>query len=170
MPVFRWGRAWGGLDNLEHELDRLLQSVNVAMGGARLGRQHPAVNIYELNDSYLITAELAGVQVENLDISVANGLLTLSGKRLPHANVAEDRYRRRECTVGDWERSFSLPERIVEEELSAEFVDGILRVTLPKAPESSPRVIQIQTDRNDQTAMPATRRLNITDGKEATDD
>ena len=144
MPVFRWGHHWGGaFGDLEREVDRLLNSVNMTFQGLRIGRQYPPVNLYELDDEYLLTAELAGVQTEDLDLTIANGVLTLRGKRVDSAAAEEHRYRRQERPFGTWQRSVSIPDRIEEERLSAELIDGILKIHLPKAPEASPRQIPV---------------------------
>ena len=144
MPVFRWGHHWGGaFGDLEREVDRLLNSVNMTFQGLRIGRQYPPVNLYELEDEYLLTAELAGVETADLDLTIANGVLTLRGKRVDSVVAEENRYRRQERPFGNWQRSVSIPDRIEEEQLSAELTDGILKIHLPKAPDESPRQIPV---------------------------
>ena len=57
MAVFRWGHSWDAFHDLEREVDRLLQSVNLTFQGLRFGRQYPPVNLYELPEEYLIIAQ-----------------------------------------------------------------------------------------------------------------
>ena len=71
MAVFRWGQSWDAFQDLEREVDRLLQSVNLTFQGLRFGRQYPPVNLYELPNEYLLTAELPGTRGEDLDLTVA---------------------------------------------------------------------------------------------------
>lgn len=143
MPVFRWGHSWDPLRDLEREVDRLLRGVNMTMQGIRIGRQFPSLNLYELPEKYLMTAELPGIRPEDLELTVAGGILTLKGDRKDPDGVPEDRFRRRERFTGPWQRSVTLPDRVQEEGLSADFSNGILLVHLPKATELKPRQIPV---------------------------
>ena len=143
MPVFRWGQAWGTLQDFEQGMDRLLQSVNVSLRSARAGRAYPAVNLYELEHEYLLTAEIPGVAAEDLDLSIAAGVLTLKGKRSLEPNISEDQYRRRERIHGSWERALALPERVDEEGLTAELKEGLLKIHLPKVKQAPSRQIPV---------------------------
>ncbi len=145
MAVFRWGQAFDAFRDLEREVDRLMRSIT--MEGLRIGRPFPAVNIYELDDEILLTAELPGVSADELELSVANGLLTLKGRRGESSSVSEERYRRSERPVGQWERTFALPEKVRDEEMFAELNHGVLKLHLPKAPSEEPRRIPVmETD------------------------
>ncbi len=81
MPVFRFGQTWDAFRDLEREVDRLLSGVNLTLGGVRLGRQFPAMNLYELPEEFLITAELPGTRAEDLELTIADGVLTMKGRR-----------------------------------------------------------------------------------------
>lgn len=143
MPVFRWGHAFDAFRDLEREMDRLLRSVNFGAEGLRVARQYPPVNIYELDDEYLLTAELPGTKADDLELSVADGLVTIRGVRRGETDVAEDRYRRSERPRGTWERTLTLPDRVREHELHAELNHGVLKLHLPKAPSAQPRQIPV---------------------------
>lgn len=143
MAVFRWGNPWIDFSDLEREVDRLLHSVNISMQGLRLGRQYPPLNLYELEDQFLITAELPGVRPEHLELTIAGGILTLSGSRESAAKVPDQHFRRQERFRGHWQRSVSIPERVNEEAMTAEFHDGILTIHLPKAEETRARPIRV---------------------------
>jgi HSP20 family protein len=143
MALFRWGQAWDPFRDLEQEVDRLLASVSLSFQGIRFGRQYPPVNVYEVDDELLLTAELPGTRPEDLEVLVADGVLTLKGKRVGAEGVTDDHYRRQERPQGNWQRSLTLPALIQEDKLSAEFVNGVLRVRLPKAPASQPRQIRV---------------------------
>ncbi|MBX3436127.1 MAG: Hsp20/alpha crystallin family protein [Planctomycetaceae bacterium] len=141
MAVFRWGHAFDAFRDFEREVDRLMRSLTLE--GFRIGRPFPAVNIYELEGEILLTAELPGVSVDDLELSVANGLLTIAVSRGETAPVPEERYRRSERPVGRWERTFSLPEKVLDEEMYAELNHGVLKLHLPKAPAEAPRKIPV---------------------------
>jgi HSP20 family protein len=143
MAVFRWGHPWDPFRDLEHEVDRLLASVSLSFQGVRLGRQFPPVNLYEVDGELWLTAELPGVKPDDLEVTVSGGVLTLRGCRQGPEGVPDDRYRRQERARGRWERSFSLPDRVEEDRMSAEFTNGLLRIRLPRAPESHPRQIKV---------------------------
>lgn len=143
MPVFRWGQAWDAFRDLEREVDELLESVNLTFHGIRLGRHYPAVNLYEREDEFLLMAELPGTRVEDLELTIAGGVLTIKGQRDHPEGVSEERFRRRERFQGSWQRSLSIPDRVREEELSAEFTNGVLKVHLPKAEELKARQIPV---------------------------
>lgn len=143
MPVFRLGQAWDAFHDLEREVDRLLQNVDLTFHGLRFGRQYPAVNVYELDEEFLLTAELPGVRVEDLELTVAGDVLTIKGSRNDPEDVPEERFRRQERFRGAWQRQIAVPERVEEEKLTAEFSNGVLRIHLPKAEHVEPRQIPV---------------------------
>lgn len=146
MPVFRWGKAWGSLQEFEREMDRLLQTMNFSLrGGSRAGRVYPAVNLYELDHEFLLTAEIPGVSGDDLDLSIASGVLTLRGRRSLEPTIPEEQYRRRERIYGNWERSLALPERVDEDGLTAELKEGLLKIHLPKVKQAPSRQIPVVT-------------------------
>jgi len=143
MAVFRWGHAWDPFRDLEREVDQLLASVSLSFAGIRFGREYPPVNVYELENELLLTAELPGTRPDDLEVLVADGVLTLKGRRTGADGVPDERYRRQERPRGVWQRSLRLPERIHEDQMKAEFTNGVLKVTLPKAPAVTPRQIPV---------------------------
>jgi len=146
MAVFRLGQSWDPLRDLEREVDRLLQSVNLTFHGVRAGRKYPAVNLHESSDEYILTAELPATAPEDLELTLSNGLLTMSGQRRDEEEIPEERFRRQERPQGSWQRSLPIPERVQEEQLSADFHNGVLVIRLPKAPQEEPRQIPITSD------------------------
>lgn len=145
MSVFQWRHSWDHFRDLEREMDRLLESIKLPFHSLRFQRQFPAVNFYELDREYLLVAELPGVVGAEVELTVAGGLLTLAGQRLSASDVSDDSYRRRERPHGSWQRSLSIPERVREEHVSAEFSDGVLLVHLPKIDDVKPRQIPVST-------------------------
>ena len=146
MAVFRLGQSWDPLRDLEREVDRLLQSVNLTFHGVRAGRKYPAVNLHESSDEYILTTELPATAPEDLELTLSNGLLTMSGQRRDEEEIPEERFRRQERPRGTWQRSLPIPERVQEERLSADFHNGVLVIRLPKAPQEEPRQIPITSD------------------------
>lgn len=153
MPVFRLGQAWDPFRDLEREVDRLLAGVSLSFQGVRFGRQYPPVNVYETDEELILTAELPGTRSEDLEVLIADGVLTLKGKRTGAEGIPDDHYRRQERPRGNWQRSLALPAQIIEEKLSAEFTNGILRIRLPKAPATVPRQIRVSDGNVDQSRV-----------------
>ena len=143
MAIFRWGHHWDAFGDLEREVDRLLSSVSLTFPGLRFGRLYPAVNLYRLENEFVLTAELPGIRAEDLDLSVANGLLTIRGSRQEPEHANEHLYRRQERPHGSWQRSLQLPERVIEDSVRAELNNGVLKIHLPKAAEEKARQIPI---------------------------
>ncbi len=104
----------------------------------------PPVNIWKTSDGLALTAELPGVHADDIELSVHQNQLTLSGKRKP-LNLSEtDKLYRQERDYGDFERKFELPLKVDVTKIEAKFADGILRVELPQAEEDKPKKISIQ--------------------------
>lgn len=143
MALFRWHQDWMPFHDLEKEVDRLLESIRLPFPGFRVERQFPPCNLYELQEEYLLVSEVSGILASELELTISEGVLTLKGNRQDPVDVAEDRYRRRERPAGAWQRSFTLPDRIIEERVSAEYTDGVLKVHLPKPPAGAPRQIPV---------------------------
>jgi HSP20 family protein len=144
MAIFRWGHAFDAFRDLEREVDRLMRTLTLE--GFRVGRVFPAVNIYDLEDEFLLTAQLPGVSADDLELSVAGGVLTISGRRGQADAIPEERYRRTERPAGTWERSFHLPDKVLDDEMTANLSNGILTLHFPKAPTTEPRQIPVKVN------------------------
>lgn len=143
MPIFRWGQAWDPYRDLEREVDRLLQGVNLSLHGVRFSRRFPQVNVLELDDCFVLTAEIPGIDVSQLEVTMSSGFVTIKGTRLPPVEAREDTFRRQERFHGPWQRKIQLPDRINEDGMRADYKAGVLRVTLPKAPSTAVRQIKV---------------------------
>ena len=142
MAVFRWAQTWDPFRDLERDVDQLLANVSL-FHGYRFGRQYPPINVYEMDDQLILTAELPGTRVEDLEVLISDGVLTIKGKRSGPEGIADERFRRQERPRGNWQRSFPLPAHIHEEGLAAEFTNGVLCIRLPKAEITPPRQIPV---------------------------
>ena len=93
---------------------------------------HPAVDISETRDAIVVMTELPGLVRDDVQIDVANGILTIKGEKKFETEENEKTWHRREVRYGSFSRSFSLPAGVRSDEASATFRDGVLTVTLPK--------------------------------------
>jgi HSP20 family protein len=111
--------------------------------GWAAGAWTPPVDIYETEDALVLTAMLPGVSKDDISIEVHNNTLLLRGERKPAGAVADERYYRRECVYGPFQRSFVLPATVDQGKVQATYHDGILELHLPKVEAAKPRRISI---------------------------
>lgn len=103
----------------------------------------PAVDIVDKGEKYLIKADLPGIDEKDISLEVNDGVLTLRGERKNEHEESNDNVYRCERTYGSFVRSFNLSE-IKEEEIKAEYKNGLLTVELPKAEEKKAKKIEIK--------------------------
>lgn len=132
----------GDVVALRREMDRWFDGY---YGGSSQSLQPwaPAVSIQETSDSLAVTVELPGVNPADVEVTVENGVLTISGEKSPvgaagNVHLDERRY-------GRFERSFTLLQSVVPDDIRADFANGVLTVSLPKTAEAKPRRIQIES-------------------------
>jgi HSP20 family protein len=126
----------GSLFDLHRRLNRLFDNLlEQGDGGALNGPTlaAPALDVSQNDKQIEVTAELPGVKEEDIDLSIEDGVLTLSGEKKSERKDEERGYSER--SYGRFERRLALPSNIDEERCSAEFRDGVLRITIPKAEE-----------------------------------
>jgi HSP20 family protein len=107
----------------------------------------PALDIAERNDAYVVTVEVPGIKPEQLDITLENGALTISGERRFETEIKEEQYHRIERRYGAFRRSITLPDRVKADAVEASFEDGLLQVVVPKAEEAKPKRIEVRAGR-----------------------
>jgi HSP20 family protein len=106
----------------------------------------PAIDLIEKKDSYIIRAELPGVDRSNIDISFEKNVLTISGQKsaLIEAKDEELRVFAAERVSGSFSRSLRMPDYIDGDKIGAEYKDGLLTITIPKAELAQPRKIEVR--------------------------
>ena len=108
------------------------------------GTWAPPVDIFEKHDHLIIRAEIPGVQKEDVDVRIENGVLTLQGERKQEAEVTEGNAYRMERIYGTFTRTFSLPTTVDAAKVTATYKDGVLEVTIPKVETAKPKKIEIK--------------------------
>ncbi len=139
---YRTPTVWREMDRLQREMNRLFSSYTPSR--VRTAPGYPAMNIWENEDSQIISAEMPGVHIEDIDISVEGDVLTLSGTRSLAELPEGARYHRRERGAGEFRRSIRLPFTVDIEHIKASFTDGILTINLPRAEAEKPKKISIK--------------------------
>jgi HSP20 family protein len=113
-------------------------------GSATATAWAPALDISERKDAYLVTVELPGVEADDLDITLEDGLLTIQGERHFAHDSSEQQFHRVERRYGAFRRSITLPAQVQAEQIEASFDNGVLQIVVPKAEEAKPKRIQIR--------------------------
>jgi HSP20 family protein len=108
------------------------------------GSWAPPVDIYETGNNLVIKAELPGVDPKDVEVRVENGTLTISGERKSEKDVKEGNYHRVERSYGSFLRSFNLPPTVSNDNVTADYKDGVLTLNLTKREEAKPKTIKIQ--------------------------
>ena len=112
----------------------------------------PALDIAERNDAYVVTVEVPGIKPEQLDITLENGALTISGERRFETETKEEQYHRIERRYGAFRRSITLPAHVLAEGIQASSEDGVLQILVPKAEEAKAKRIQVRPGRTESAA------------------
>jgi HSP20 family protein len=137
------------LRTLQEEVNRLF-STNVTAGfgeeGIGRGAWNPSVDIYENKDHIILEAELPGMNREDFELTVENNVITLRGERRFEKKDEADNYHRVERSYGSFTRSFTLPQTVSAEGATAEYRNGVLRVTLAKRADTKARRIEITAE------------------------
>ncbi len=115
----------------------------------------PAVDVFEDADGLHLFVELPGVEMKDIDLRIEGNTLTVRGERKLEKDESRQGYRLVERQYGAFFRSFTLPETVDAEHVSAEAKDGLLNVRLPKKAESKPRQIKVQVESTRTQAAPA---------------
>jgi HSP20 family protein len=107
-------------------------------------RTMPVVDVAKTDKDYEITAELPGLEEKNIEVKLANGVLSIKGEKQEEKEEKEKDYYRRERSFGSFERSFQVPQDIDTYKIAASFKNGILSVTLPKSAEAQKQAKKIE--------------------------
>jgi HSP20 family protein len=104
----------------------------------------PALDISERKDAYLVSVELPGIKLDDLTISLDDGLLTIQGERSLADEASEQQYHRVERRYGAFRRSITLPAHVMADAVEASIEDGVLQILVPKAEEAKPKRIEVR--------------------------
>ncbi len=136
-------RRWGLWDNdFDRVFQNLLQPVRWVEEAA--GDLVPAMDVKERDDAYVVTTDMPGIKKEDISITLENGVLTISGETKSEQEEKEgDRVLRQERRYGKYVRSLRLGTQVDEKGVKANYQNGVLELTLPKAEEVKPKKITV---------------------------
>lgn len=145
MAIVRWfgeNDLWKRMEQMQSDMERIWSqfSPHSATGHGVF----PPMNIYDNGESFIVRAEVPGVNPKDIDITVASDTLNIRGKRELKAECQEGCYHRRERKGGDFRRAFTLPTAVDATKVQAQVANGILEIRLPRAEQAKMRKIEIQ--------------------------
>lgn len=135
---------------LSDRLSRLAEDSSMSLANESdflTGSWSPSVDIYESENSIVITAEVPGINEKDIDLTIDRNLLTIKGERKFENEVNKENYHRVERTYGSFSRSFQLPSSVDTTKVKAEQKNGVLTINLPKKEEEKPKKISIKIDK-----------------------
>lgn len=104
----------------------------------------PRIDVKESDNKLTVTAEIPGMKRDDIQVTVHNGTLTISGERSAEKEEKHEGYLRREISRGSFKRSFTLPETIDVDKIDAKYEVGILKIEFPKVEEAKPKQIEVK--------------------------
>ena len=123
-------------------LDQMLDRFTSQPAGSR--PWGPAVDIVENDKELLLAADLPGVKLEDVEVRIEDGTLTLSGSRKFENEDSKNGYHRIERSYGEFHRAFALPDSVDATKVQAALDNGVLKVTLPKKETARPRTVKVE--------------------------
>lgn len=106
----------------------------------------PAADLYETPEAFVLEMELPGFDLDDIELTMEKGVLTVAGERKTETKEEEDKtYHLQERSMERFTRSYALPRSVEVDRVDASFSNGVLKVTLPKAAEAKPRRIQVKS-------------------------
>lgn len=130
-------------DDIERWFESFFPPAMRGFGTAE-GQWSPAVDLTETPDEYIVKAELPGMKQDDIDVTLIDQTLTVSGEKKVEKEEKEKDYHRVERYFGKFQRSFHLPLRVDSEKIKATYKDGVLEVNLPKSADARKKEITIE--------------------------
>ena len=136
---------WTPKINMFNVFDDVEKMINQAFGHSILNKEitshmQPLLDVYESDNTIVASLDLPGVEKKDVEVSVSNGFLTITGER---KNISSEGRIWQEISFGTFKRTFELTDAVVEDKIKAQFKNGVLKISLPKAEEVKPAVRNI---------------------------
>lgn len=140
MSIVAWD-PFRDIDQLFNRYNRGADSNTAKSGGAEWT---PLVDIYEADRKFLVRTELPGVDKQDVSVSIDENLLTIKGKKQFTEAKEGEKWRRVETQYGEFSRSFTLPDNIDADKVTAAYKDGVLELSVPKTEPAKPKLIDVK--------------------------
>lgn len=133
------------VDRLRDEINRLFESESLPMVRGLFDRPSaPPIDLTEEPEQYTVMADVPGLRREDIEITLAQGVLTIKGEKKTERPAENARRYREESWHGRFQRTVALPGEVDPTKVGADLTDGVLTITLPKREDARPRQISIQ--------------------------
>jgi HSP20 family protein len=140
---FQRPSIWQEMDQLQREMNRLFNASS--KGRVFTAPSYPAINIWTNDEGQLISAEMPGVNPEDIDINVTGDAVSISGERKPEKVIKDAHYHRHERSYGTFSRTVQLPFMVDTNKVEASFKNGVLMISLPRAEADKTKKITIKS-------------------------
>jgi len=139
MPLIKWTPFLEPFEDMDKMFNEFMPTATRGQGFV------PAVDMYEDKDNVIVETQLSGIDPEKVDISIENDVLTIKGESEKMSEVEDKNYYRKEIRRGSFYRSIPLPTHVMGDKAKAMASGGILKISVPKAEETKPKKIKIET-------------------------
>jgi len=148
MKLTRKTREPSTVDLLRREMDHFFDDLvpfswSRDNGGKALGTWTPSADITEDEKEYLIRMDIPGMEKDDIKVNFQDGRVTITGERKAEEKEEKKDHIRQERYYGSFYRSFTLPEKVKEENIQASFKNGVLKLVIPKAEVVKPKSIKV---------------------------
>lgn len=133
------------MERLQDEINGLFSFDRYSGGAGLFDRTvSPSIDVVEQEDEFVVTCDLPGIDLKDLEISVSENVLTIKGEKRSGAENKDARVYRKETWDGSFQRTLSMPKSVDSGKTDASLKNGVLTITLPKRPEVRPRQISVK--------------------------
>jgi HSP20 family protein len=146
---FRELAPFRDFERMRKEMDRFWDSFlegTLRERGEDRTEWFPSLDVSETKNDFVVKAELPGMDLKDIDVSLTDGMLTIRGEKRQEKEEKEENYRLIGRSYGTFSRSVSLPRDVKNDKVSASYKDGVLRVVLPKSEEAKKKEIKIKVE------------------------
>ncbi|HFD31820.1 MAG TPA: Hsp20/alpha crystallin family protein [Gammaproteobacteria bacterium] len=145
MSLVRY-QPWNSMEQFRREMEHMMHGQSSSEEGSSIATSDwvPAIDIKETEKEFLIHADIPGVDPDEIDVHMEDGMLTIKGERESEAKEEREGYKRIERQHGTFYRRFSLPDTANADEISAKSKNGVLDITIPKQEKAQPRKIEVK--------------------------
>ncbi len=145
MSLVRY-EPWNALEQLRHEMSRIIDAPSSTEEGSNIATSDwvPAIDIKETDKEFLIHADIPGVEPDDIEVHMEDGVLTIKGERESETKDEREGYKRIERQHGTFYRRFSLPDTANADKITAKSKNGVLNIIIPKQEKTLARKIQVK--------------------------
>jgi HSP20 family protein len=144
MSLTRY-EPWSLLEQMRREMERAVDTRTAEGSSVATSDWVPAVDIKENKDSFVIMADIPGVEPKDIEVHMENGILTIKGEKESEKKEEREGYKRVERSYGSFYRRFSLPDSADPDKITAKSNNGVLEVTIAKQEQVQPRKISVDS-------------------------